>query len=78
MERVNRQELEHVSMATQVMSDVKVNQLKAKYVSVHKETALSGEFGQDTLPVAPPVVEVSNNVAEFVDMEIQVYAWGLN
>ena len=78
MERVNRQEPEHASMATQVMSDVKVNQLKAKSVSVHRETVLSGEFGQDTLPVAPPVVEVSNNVAEFVDMEIQVYAWGLN
>ena len=74
MERVNRQEPEHVLMAIQVMSDVKENQLKVKSVSVHRETALSGESGQDTLPVAPPVVVVSNSVAEFVDTEIQVDA----
>lgn len=74
MERVNRQEPEHVLMVIQVMSDVKENQLKVKSVSVHRGTALSGESGQDTLPVAPPVVVVSNSVAEFVDMEIQVDA----
>ena len=74
MERVNRQEPEHVLMVIQVMSDVKENQLKVKSVSVHRGTALSGESGQDTLPVAPPVVVVFNSVAEFVDMEIQVDA----
>ena len=74
MERVNRQEPEHVLMVIQVMSDVKENQLKVKSVSVHRGTALSGESGQDILPVAPPVVVVFNSVAEFVDMEIQVDA----
>ena len=74
MERANRQEPEHVLMVIQVMSDVKENQLKVKSVLVHRGTALSGESGQDTLPVAPPVVVVSNSVAEFVDMEIQVDA----
>jgi len=59
-------------METLVMLAVKENQLKVKSVSVHKEIALNGEYGQDTLPVAPPVVEVSNSEVEFVETEIQV------
>ena len=78
MERVNRQEPEHVSMAILAMWDVKENRSKVKSVSVHSETALSGEYGQDTPLVVPPVVVVFNSEAEFVDTEIQVDAWGLN
>ena len=56
---------------------MKENQLKVKSVLVHKETVLSGECGPDTLPVVPPVVEVSNSEAEFVEMEIQVETCGV-
>merc|ERR1719284_1958301 len=59
-------------MAILAMWDVKENRSKVKSVSVHSETALSGEYGQDTPLVVPPVVVVFNSEAEFVDMEIQV------
>jgi len=72
VERVNRQEPEHVSMAILATWDVKENRSKVKSVSVHSETALSGEYGQDTQLVVPPVVVVFNSEAEFVDTEIQV------
>ena len=72
MERVNRQELEHALTETLVMLAAKENQLKVKSALGHNEIVQSGEYGQDTLPAAPPVVEVSNNEAEFAETEIQV------
>ena len=60
------------------MLAAKENQLKVKSALGHSEIVQSGECGQDTLPAAPPVVEVSNNEAEFAETEIQVDTSGVN